>query len=878
MKRKRFIIVSMIIVIFFVGLVFYLRTPLFYRHIAYILSYKYGFVIHADDVSYAPFLKANISNLQISQGDKNGFLFSSAKVNLESKPSMAIKGEIERFTLKEPKIQIRIGDKKSTQTDLSFIKKIPPVHTLSIQKGQFKLIFGEEPYELFFRNIDLDVQGFSPEKGGRITFNGLVDITSNGQAKDLSGHGRCSGSMSLTGLLPELIGTGTLDIHLNSGVFKSVSLANTSLHLLVSFKKEQIDVSRIIISSDSLIFDNSKNRSLIKRPYLKTHMKYDVKSKNVAFESIELEIPSFGNLKGNCYGKMKDEFPWKAAVYASDINFSTLYSYLKPFIEKPGDNGWSIHGKGAIKSEMEGTFKGNESTVSGNATLNFESGGFSSSDGRNAAQGIEGTLVLKFSIPRGDKKTSVHIYSELSSGEYLFGKYYKDLRKEMKKISFDTDLTLIDENRFDFKGSLNFFDTGTYSYSGKIDKKEWRLSFSTNDVYPDKIMSIALYDYLGEMSPSLLNLRMQGKIASEGKIVGRDEGYSIHGNALFDDVSVYVPGKSFSAENISMNMPFDLHYPSKLKPGIRSKTGFLRIGMLEMDTIKIQGLTIPFLVTANNILIPGMFEFPFYGGKIKIIECKGEDVIVPSRKFNFAAKIEGVDISSLLEEVTGLQLPGNIEAQFPLIGYEDGKWITKGITTINAFGGDIEIENVEINKPFSHERVIKGDILFKDIDLGKITETIKIGKIKGIVNGFIKNLEIAYGQPSRFLFEIDSVKKSGTEQKISVDAIDNISIIGTGSGAVGSILRSGINRFFKEYPYSRIGIKCYLENDKFHLRGKIYENGNEYFIRRAFLRGIDVINRDPNNVISFDDMQERIKRIFKKNTGEPTVSTSMLKN
>jgi hypothetical protein len=347
---------------------------------------------------------------------------------------------------------------------------------------------------------------------------------------------------------------------------------------------------------------------------------------------------------------------------------------------------------------------------------------------------------------------------------------------------------------------------------------------------------------------------------------------------LFDDVSVYVPGKSFSAENISMNMPFDLHYPSKLKPGIRSKTGFLRIGMLEMDTIKIQGLTIPFLVTANNILIPGMFEFPFYGGKIKIIECKGEDVIVPSRKFNFAAKIEGVDISSLLEEVTGLQLPGNIEAQFPLIGYEDGKWITKGITTINAFGGDIEIENVEINKPFSHERVIKGDILFKDIDLGKITETIKIGKIKGIVNGFIKNLEIAYGQPSRFLFEIDSVKKSGTEQKISVDAIDNISIIGTGSGAVGSILRSGINRFFKEYPYSRIGIKCYLENDKFHLRGKIYENGNEYFIRRAFLRGIDVINRDPNNVISFDDMQERIKRIFKKNTGEPTVSTSMLKN
>jgi len=388
-------------------------------------------------------------------------------------------------------------------------------------------------------------------------------------------------------------------------------------------------------------------------------------------------------------------------------------------------------------------------------------------------------------------------------------------------------------------------------------------------------MSIALYDYLGEIRPSLANLRLQGIISTQGRVVKRDEGYSFHGNVTLNDISISVPEKSFSAENISMNLPFDLHYPSRLKTGIRSKNGELHIGMLEMDAIKIQELHIPFLVSANNILIPGEFEFPFYGGRIKIIECKGEDVLVPSRKFNFAAKIENVDISSLLEEVTGLQLSGNMEAKFPLIGYENERWITKGTTTIDAFGGTIEIENVEIKRPFSHERVIKGDIMFYDIDMGKITDTIKIGKIKGIVSGFIKNLEIEYGQPSRFLFELDSVDKSGVEKRISVDAIDNISIIGTGSGAVGTILRSGINRFFKEYPYSRIGIKCYLENDKFHLRGKIHESGNEYFIRRAFLRGIDVINRDPNNEISFDDMQERIQRIFKKGSGKPAYITSM---
>jgi hypothetical protein len=95
-----------------------------------------------------------------------------------------------------------------------------------------------------------------------------------------------------------------------------------------------------------------------------------------------------------------------------------------------------------------------------------------------------------------------------------------------------------------------------------------------------------------------------------------------------------------------------------------------------------------------------------------------------------------------------------------------------------------------------------------------------------------------------------------------VDAVENISIIGTGSAGIGGILKTGIRSFFKEYPYSRIGIRCTLENDKFSVRGKIHSGGTEYLVRRAFLRGIDIVNQNPDNVISFKDMQERISRIL----------------
>lgn len=39
------------------------------------------------------------------------------------------------------------------------------------------------------------------------------------------------------------------------------------------------------------------------------------------------------------------------------------------------------------------------------------------------------------------------------------------------------------------------------------------------------------------------------------------------------------------------------------------------------------------------------------------------------------------------------------------------------------------------------------------------------------------------------------------------------------------------------------------------------KGGTEYLVRRAFLRGINVVNQNPQNMISFKDMQERVKRI-----------------
>jgi len=105
-----------------------------------------------------------------------------------------------------------------------------------------------------------------------------------------------------------------------------------------------------------------------------------------------------------------------------------------------------------------------------------------------------------------------------------------------------------------------------------------------------------------------------------------------------------------------------------------------------------------------------------------------------------------------LNDLTGLTFPGTVKARFPSIAYQNGELTTEGGLAIDIFGGRIEAADMYVKDLFAPSRKIGGDIRFSDIDLGKITETIKVGKITGVIKGSLKDLVIEYGQPSAFCF------------------------------------------------------------------------------------------------------------------------------
>ena len=231
-----------------------------------------------------------------------------------------------------------------------------------------------------------------------------------------------------------------------------------------------------------------------------------------------------------------------------------------------------------------------------------------------------------------------------------------------------------------------------------------------------------------------------------------------------------------------------------------------------------------------------------------------------------AAFQAGVDLGRLSWGLTGIEYPGTIDADFGVMRYARGRVTSQGKAMVRFFGGEVEAVNLFAERPASLAQRIGGDIAFRNINLEEITKRIAIGKMTGIVQGSLRDLVIEYGQPARFVLEVESVETPGVPQRISTDAIESISILGTGAD---SALNRGITRFFRDYPYRKIGFRCVLTNDQFSVNGTIHEGGTEYLVRRGFLRGVDVVNRNPENVISFKDMQERVGRLARPAQGEP---------
>jgi hypothetical protein len=696
---------------------------------------------------------------------------------------------------------------------------VPKIRLLDIRNAEVLLTFASKPGQVKLTGSNLRIRDLSPRTGGTIDFDSAFDVALREPTLDAAG--KITGTFQLTDVDPAPHGKGTIELTAESGSYAAGD-------------------GRLSLTGLRLAAD----------------MQYDRRGETFAITRLQGASRELGTIEGSGEAVLRGDTPWSARLSTARIDFDQAFRVLKPFL--PADyRTWMMQGKGALETELKGTYQHDRPSFNGQVTFSFTEGGFSSADGTTAAQGMTGKLILKLQYAPAEDKLAFQVQSDAGDGEYLWGTYYKSFAGQRASLVSEGAVYLDAGLRYETTGSLDLFQTGEYRFQGAGDVAGSTLRLTLADLSHAKILQRLFADYLKDASPGLASLSLTGTSALDATIRRGESGVAVTGEYRMDGTTLNAPGMSLAVQDVAMHIPFDLVYPVPPETAPSTPPGQITIRAVRREPVALDDLRIPLSVAHNAVEVPDAVSIPLFGGAIHLYGLRLDDLLVPTR-YHFGIRIEGLDLGRLTQRLTGTELPGVINADLGYMTYEAGRVASEGRAVIGIFGGQIEMNGFFAENVASPARRIGGDITFRDINLEEVTKRIAVGRMTGIIQGSLKHFVMEYGQPARFDLEVESVPTRGVPQRISMDAIQSISILGTGAD---SALNQGITRLFREYPYSRIGLRCVLINDQFTVRGTIHAGGKEYLVRRGFLRGVDVVNQNPDNVISFRDMEERLQRI-----------------
>jgi len=156
------------------------------------------------------------------------------------------------------------------------------------------------------------------------------------------------------------------------------------------------------------------------------------------------------------------------------------------------------------------------------------------------------------------------------------------------------------------------------------------------------------------------------------------------------------------------------------------------------------------------------------------------------------------------------EFAGKLSGVIPAVRYDDGHLSVGGILLMKVFDGTVTLQNVQLERPFGVIPRLQLDARFTDIDLEAMTGAFSFGRIEGRLEGHIDDLEMESWRPVAFDAAFATPAGDKSRHRISQRAVDNISSIG--GGGVGGALSRSFLRFFEDFPYDRLGIRCRLEN------------------------------------------------------------------
>ena len=698
---------------------------------------------------------------------------------------------------------------------------------------------------------------------GKSKVRGLVKLSPtqiNYSAPGFSFDSLISGEVRIRGSLSDLKFSGALKGkhgNFSNNVFK---VQNFSFELPLNGTGPFFDTPGFKGRLRSLAFSPENKKIELNQVEFKGQGDFDLSKRKINLIQLEFQVPSFPSMQIEANVDLQPQGEKYIRLESSNIDFESLFPLFSPFLPEEIPD-WEPDGHFNIEMEVRNSPQnGPEWYVS--SVLDLSDVMFHNPSSSLIGESLHSRIEGEGKYHPFQKSILFSLSLDLSQGESLWNDFYLDWSKNSFKGKVTGVYHLPLRELDDLAIDASFSSLGRIEARGLLKFKE---------PYPfDLTVSISQLDlpsfynfFSQEETLDQPSFDLEGEAESQVRLKGEKNKLSLNGQVLLKDGFFETKDKEILVEGIEAKIPIDFERGIKKsdeRDKFRGDKGYILARKFKTPYFSINPLQIDFSAGRNTFQFEP-FSAEIFGGKATL----GESVLslnsnLSNIKGTLSLSLSDVDLSKLPIKSNQFNLRGTARANLFRMELTPKMVSSQGSGEIDAFGGKITVQNIKITKPFSKYRTVSCDVDFEDLNLEKLTDSIPFGRVTGIIRGEIKDLAFSGGLPLSFILRLESVKRKGVTQKFSLGAVNDLAVISSGENTSLSATK-GLARFASEFYYKKIGIFCSLENNVFILRGTIREKGAEYLVKRSWLFGISVINKMPQNRISFQDMVDRLKRI-----------------
>jgi hypothetical protein len=522
-------------------------------------------------------------------------------------------------------------------------------------------------------------------------------------------------------------------------------------------------------------------------------------------------------------------------------------------------SGWLIKGDDRLELTINVKDK-NDLTFTSHLTLGDLD--FQNADGSRMGAKIATQLDARGAFGLKQRQITLRATLETRRGEMLYDRFYLDFEK--------TPLLAAMEGRLDIgagsislnNGQLGLENVFRFDVRGHMARGKAGRTLSLTVALPETplfpIYSQFLFEPFHMERPVLNGIEAGGNVSAEVHLE-RDDTWKIKGSCKWHDGNLAFTEQAARFSGIDLDLP--LWYRSGGAPGLKEKVkGRLAIESLTLPPLPEQALNVVFEVAPNELSVPAPTTLEIAGGQLRLGPVAATNLYAQSPTVVTSLDLNSNDLNPVLGKVWPEPIRGTLRGRLDPLRIHKRTLSGKGTLTAKVFGGKLFLTDIAAARLLTPTQLLRLTARWQDLNLAALTRGTTFGKIEGVLQGHAEKLEIVSGQPQRFDLLLETVKTPGVAQKISVTAVDNIAQIGGGeSPFIG--MAGALSTFFKEFAYEKIGLRASLENDVFRINGTIREGGKEYFVKRGGFSGVNIVNQNLDNQISFKDMLKRIKRV-----------------